>query len=260
MCQVSYASTGAEKAEELFMQEKYDKAITEAQKAIDADSGKKYELYYLKGLSELKLNKFNDSRRTFEYILEKYPKCTRAFDAYIGIGDAYLLEGNSTGALRAYKSAADEFGDSKNAVVARQRINDCMAKAGVRPTIPITAPEPSLPAKVMMEPKKKAANFTPKSRARTATARQEEAQVPAAITRSGNFSVQVGSFKSRSNAERLKSKLSAKRYDARIESPTAASEGLYRVKVGRLSSGSEAERLAAKLKREGYPTRVCQED
>lgn len=247
----SAALTASEKAEELFLKGQYDKAITAADKAIDSDSGKRYELYYLKGLSQLKLGRFADSRKTFEYILEKYPRSSRALDSYIGIGDAYLLEGNRTGALRTYKKAAEEFNDNKNAAIARQRIADCGEK-------PAPKEEYRQPAPVKHDTAyKESVNFVPKDKPPI----QADA-LPAdtdKTVKSGYFSVQVGSFKSRSNAQKLASKLSVKGYEARAEMPPA-SDRLYRVKVGRLHSNEEAERLAAKLKREGYPTRICRED
>jgi cell division septation protein DedD len=262
-----FASTIAEKAEELFLKEKYDGAMIEAQKAIDSDSGKKYEMYYLKGLSELKLKKCAESRKTFELILEKYPRSSRAFDSRIGIGDAYFLEGNTSGALRAYRAAAEDFGDDKNVVIARQRITDCLARPGAQETrsaaSDISVPTAQIPSAARVEK----VNFTAKNRPYI---RQEKivhkqwvapaaASLPA-LDKGKYFCVQVGSFKNKSNAQKLASKLSAKRYEARVEPPAGSADKLYRVKVGKLSSSGEAERLAVKLKREGYPTRVCQED
>ena len=264
------ASTSAEKAEELFLEGKYDKALAETDKAISIDSGKRYELYYLKGLSAMKLNKFSEARKAFEYVAERYPRCDRALDSYIGIGDAYYLEGNTTGALRSYKAAADAFADDKNIVVVRQRIAECMAKPGMQEKpkeYAVARPIEVKPATIIpaaVKPVVKSggsANFVPKKKANVAI-------VPSAIVVSetssrnsaGQFSVQVGSFKKKSNASNLVSKLSARHYDARVESPAGPSDSLYRVRVGRISSKEEAERLAMKLKREGYPTKVCQED
>lgn len=245
------ASTSAERAEELFLEGKYDKAVVEADKAIDSDSGKRYELYYLKGLSKIKLGKFADARKDFEYIIDKYPRCGRALDSYIGIGDAYFLEGNTQGALRSYREAADKFADDKNITVVRQRITDCMARVGT----PEKQKEYQTPGPA--EKPKGSVNFTPKKKSYVPI----DPPVQEIMSRdsSGQFCVQVGSFKSKSNASKLASKLSARRYEARVESPLGISDKLYRVKVGRILSKEDAQKLAVKLKREGYPTRICQE-
>lgn len=265
LCSLSpntYALTSSDRAEELFLEGKYDLAIVEADKAISADSGKKYELYYLKGLSALKLNKFGEARKSFEYVTERYPRSDRALDSYIGIGDAYYLEGNTQGALRSYKTAADAFADDKNIVVVRQRITECLTKpktmervkeySEARPVESVHAAAGSV------KKRKESVNFYPKKK--TVVIIEPTAQEEISKAGTGKFSVQVGSFKSRSNASKLVLKLSARRYEARLESPAGQSDRLYRVKVGRMSSKEEAEKLAVKLKCEGYPTRVCQED
>lgn len=266
------ALTAAERAEELFLEGKYDKALAEADRAISADSGKRYELYYLKGLSALKLKRFAEARKAFEYVTERYARSDRALDSYIGIGDAYYLEGNTSGALRSYRAATDKFADDKNIVVVRQRIADCLAKPGmqerpkeytaVRPleTRPVEVKARPVAAKPVQKPRE-SVNFVPKKKM-SVVIEPAAAAAPETSSRdiAGQFSVQVGSFKSRSNASKLASKLSARRYEARVESPAESSDKLYRVKVGRISSKEEAESLAVKLKSEGYPTRVCQED
>ena len=254
----AYAITSSEKADELFLEGKYDNAIAQADKAIDAGSGKKYELYYLKGLGALKLGKFAESRKAFEYVTELYPRSDRAFDSYVGIGDAYYLEGNTSGALRAYREAADKFADNKNIVVVRQRIAECMAKPEMQEKAKeVKEPKGYIEAKPAEKPRK-AVNFVPRKKdpARIETPPRETAGRDSL----GQFSVQVGSFKSKSNAAKLASKLSARHYEARVELPAGSSDKLYRVKVGRLSSREEAENLAVKLKRGGCPTRVCQEN
>ncbi len=258
----TYALSSSDRAEELFLEGKYALAMTEADKAINADSGKRYELYYLKGLSALKLNKFVEARKSFEYVTERYPRSDRALDSYIGIGDTYYLEGNTSGALRSYKAAADIFADDKNIVVVRQRITECLAKPGAKERVKEyteTRATESVPVAIGYAKKRKeSVNFYPKKK--TSVIIEPLVQGEGLKSGTGQFSVQVGSFKSRSNASKLVSKLAARHYEARVESPVGLSDKLYRVKVGRISSKEEAERLAVKLKLEGYPIRVCQED
>lgn len=247
------ASTSAERAEELFLEGQYAKSMAAADRAIAADSGKRYELYYLKGLSAIKLNKFAEARRSFEYVIERYPRSGRALDSYVGMGDAYYLEGNTQGALRSYKAAADAFPDDKNIVVVRQRISECMSKSAA-----LAKPREYVPAPQPVESRRGTVNFTPK--AKRYIQAEPPAQKSAARDRAGQFCVQVGSFSKKANASRLASKLSAKGYDAYVESPAGQANKLYRVRVGRAKSKEESEKLAVRLKREGYPTKVCRED
>lgn len=108
--------------EKLFLEEKYEKVIAEADRRIDARSSGRDELYYLKGLSELKLGRFNDARRSFEYILSEYSRSKRVFEANLGIGDAYMIEGNSQRAIKIYEEMLEKYPKDDNISAVRQRI------------------------------------------------------------------------------------------------------------------------------------------
>src|SRR3989338_10663257 len=67
--------------EKLFLEGKYERVVNEAG-----------DLYYIKGLAHLKLNKFKDARESFKKVMSRAARSKDIFDAYIGIGDAYFLE------------------------------------------------------------------------------------------------------------------------------------------------------------------------
>jgi len=68
------------------------------------------------------------------------------------------------------------------------------------------------------------------------------------------YSVQVGSFSKRRNAERLLNKLMRKRLDAYILQDEASKN--FRVRIGHLTMRADAESLEARLKKDGYPTKI----
>ena len=218
----SYAATDIAAVEKPFMEGRYEKAVLEAQRMIDERARQRYEVYYLKGLAELKLGRFENARQSFEAIIEKYPRSGRVFDAYVGIGDSYLLAGNTEGAVKAYSEIKEKFPSDKNIALVDLRLSDCGKKSSPAEPVALTVDKP-------------------------------EAQTES----KGEISVQVGSFKNRRNAERLSAKLAAGGYGSYVELPLAAGDRLYRVKVGRFKSKSEAEDLAAKLNRNGYKTKIC---
>lgn len=211
--------------EKLFMEAKYDKAVVEADNLIDARANRRDEIYYLKGLSEVKLSRFSQARQSFEYIISSYPDSKTGFDAYTGIGDAYFLEGNTHSAIRVYKEALSNFPRDRNVSVVQKRLADCYRKLGQEETAASLAPKDDLKS----------------------------------ISK-GSFSVQVGSFIARGNAEKLAKKLSKKGYDAYVETPAGAGNRFYRVKVGRCPSMQEAQDLASGLKKSGYSTKICTDD
>jgi rare lipoprotein A len=71
------------------------------------------------------------------------------------------------------------------------------------------------------------------------------ASVPVGL---GNFTVQVGAFTQRGNAERLRDRLKARYDPIFIHEYDAPGGPFYRVKVGRVPSEQGAEQLAAQLK------------
>jgi rare lipoprotein A len=80
-----------------------------------------------------------------------------------------------------------------------------------------------------------------------APVRLELISSPSPLT--GAFSVQVGAFQQRKNADRLRADLS-RRYPVFVQDFAAPAGRFYRVRVGRLETQREAERFAAQLTRE----------
>ena len=80
-----------------------------------------------------------------------------------------------------------------------------------------------------------------------------EAQKPAPATpvESGSFVVQLGSFGSRDNADRLVRDMSAKGFAAFVAPIKSGGRELYRVRVGPTRDREQAEALAAQLRRVG---------
>ena len=67
----------------------------------------------------------------------------------------------------------------------------------------------------------------------------------------GNFVVQLGSFGSKENAERLVRDMNAKGFTTFIAPISTNGRELYRVRVGPTRDRASAEELAARLKRIG---------
>jgi DedD protein len=114
-----------------------------------------------------------------------------------------------------------------------------------------TAPAASAPA---------SANATAPKAARPTPANQPTVEPPAPVLSGspvaaspvrGNFVVQLGSFGSRDNAERLVRDMKGKGFTAFIAPITSHGRELYRVRVGPTRDRASAEALAVQLKRAG---------
>jgi DedD protein len=74
---------------------------------------------------------------------------------------------------------------------------------------------------------------------------------PAAPAQPGSFAVQLGSFGSRDNADRLVRDMTAKGFAAFVAPIKSGGRELYRVRVGPTRDRAQAEALAAQLRRIG---------
>jgi rare lipoprotein A len=82
----------------------------------------------------------------------------------------------------------------------------------------------------------------------TARVRLELMSVPAPLT--GDFTVQVGAYRDRPTAERIRSRLVAK-YPVFVQEVDLPAGHFFRVRVGRLATQQDAQKLATQLAGEG---------
>jgi DedD protein len=106
--------------------------------------------------------------------------------------------------------------------------------AAAAPTNPASSPSPS-----------------PAPAAVTPAPRAEAPRPTAAPAARGSFVVQLGSFGSRDNADRLVRDMTAKGFAAFVAPITSGGRELYRVRVGPTRDRAAAEALAAQLRRVG---------
>lgn len=115
------------------------------------------------------------------------------------------------------------------------------------PNNPVAATPATLPAPVpVATPKPAAPAATPAAAPRADTSRTGPTNPPR-----GSFVVQLGSFGSKENAQRLVRDMTAKGFNTFIAPITTNGRELYRVRVGPTRDRAAAEELAAQLKRIG---------
>ncbi len=113
---------------------------------------------------------------------------------------------------------------------------------------PVASVSAQAPAPAAQKPAASPAPTNPV--ARTDTPRP--ASTPAASSR-GGFAVQLGSFVSKENAERLVREMTAQGFNAFLAPPiTTGGRELYRVRVGPTRDRAAAEALATQLRRMGH--------
>ena len=105
------------------------------------------------------------------------------------------------------------------------------------PSPPPSAPPPVAPPRAVVTPP-----VTPPVTPQAPT-RQDQA-----VLTGNRYSVQVGSFRARQQAEQLQRRLLAKGYAARVEASTVPGRGIwYRVRIGDFADRGAADRAAQRL-------------
>ena len=83
-----------------------------------------------------------------------------------------------------------------------------------------------------------------------------EEEVQSLTVAAGAYSVQVGAFSSRANAQNLAGKLNIKGYPAFIVQSSAGAKPLFKVRVGHFPDLAEAKNAERQLRLDGYPTKI----
>lgn len=229
-------------AERLFLTGNYEKVIYEADRLSSLRPAQKDELLFIKGLSQLKLDRFKDARESLGDIALQSPRSKHALDAYVAIGDSYFLEGDIDKALKTYQDVVNRYPDNKNISLIFYKIGNCFKEKGLDDR-----------ASEHFDKVKRLSPYSFESK-------MIEGYNPSRISSvkmSDWFSVQVGSFKSRGNADRYADKLSKQGLDSFVEIPVSSGDQLYRVKIGKYRSKEEAKSAALKLNRLGHSPKIC---
>ena len=215
----------------------YKQAIAEGEKLI-AQYGhdpKSDELYYILGLSYLKDGNYLRASDIFEIILKEFAESRFKEEAKLSLADTYYLRLNYAGAEDKYKEIISNNSSTKLRSLLYYRIMQCALKSGN-----------TQEAKLYLDKIKQEFPLSPEIQT------NKEPTYLADIY----YTVQVGSFSNKINAQNLTQKLIQKSYPAYIEEVNAQDNVTYRVRVGKFSLRQEANDLEGKLLQEGYPTKI----
>jgi len=134
---------------------------------------------------------------------------------------------------------------------AAQPSNKAAASPVTASPAPASAPAPASSAPAARPPAAAPAAMPHAAPPPSETPRAAPAAAPVAASARGSFVVQLGSFGSRENADRLVRDMTARGFTAFIAPITTNGRELYRVRVGPTRDRASAEALAVELKRLG---------
>ena len=231
----------------------YKQAITEGENILAAqeESRDLDELYYLLGLSYLKDGNYLRASDIFDIIMREFTDSKYKDEARLGMGDAYLLQGSFDKAQSNYEDLLKVNPQTKLKAQVYHRLSQIGFKKGDtefgKKYLEMLKQEFPGNAELLLN-----RDLYPES----------APIVPSVATASAAsnevfYTVQVGSFSNRLNAENLIQKLNQEEFSAYVEA-VAAGQGSesYRVRVGKFSTRQEAVELEIKLAQKGYPTKI----
>ncbi len=163
-----------------------------------------------------------------------------------------LATSRPTANAEAEPTVAEPPASSAASVVGNSPAPDSSATASATPSS-ATSPAPAVSAHLGAARTSTAAAKTPATKLAAArpTAVESTAHSPISPSR-GSWSVQLGSFASRANADNLTRQLKGQGFSVFVLSGGSGAAVRYRVRAGPLPDRESAERMAAKLKTLGH--------
>lgn len=235
ICSSAYAFN-LDKVKTYFLKGEYNLAIAEGEKVLarNTHGAGSDELYYILGMSYLKQGNYLRASDIFEIILKEFRNSALKDEAQIGLGDSYFLRGDYQKAKLSYAALLNSNTYPELQPLIYYRLSQCAFKEGDI---------------------KEGNSYL--NKLKRDFPRCLEIVLNRGLENPLDFyTVQIGSFVSFANAERLRNKLLNKGYDAYLQEADMDGKRIYRVRVGKLKSRSEAVRTQNKLSREGYPTHI----
>ncbi len=219
-----------DRAQKFYILGEYDNAICELMSSSCAFND---EELYLLGMSYLKLGDYPQARDRFRRLIKRHSSSPLYWSAYVKLGDAFFLEGLYAKAEAVYEIIAKKDSDTAFKPLIYLRLAQIAAKEGRWDR-----------EKDFIRALK---NEFPKS--------EERKYADMLAERGYFFTVQVGAFSQKDNAENLVDELKSQ-FQSYMTKEKAAGITLYKVRVGKYQTRREAERDHQLLVDKGYPARI----
>lgn len=217
-----------------FLQGDYKACIQEGEKilSVGRKQDKKDELYYFLALSYLKEKDPFSASKNFKIILNEFSKSKFKEEAQIGLGDSYFMREDYSIADFQYKELLNKNPRTKLKPGLYYRLSQTGLKTGDKQQ-----------QEEYLARLKKEFPLSPEARMN-----KENMTI--------SYTIQVGAFSSKANADSLAKELTNKGYAASVSEGFQEGNKLYKVRVGHFNNRSDAEVLEKRLRKEGYPTKI----
>jgi tetratricopeptide (TPR) repeat protein len=240
-----------DKIKAAYLNGEYKIAISEGEKILltSVNHGGFDELYYYLGLSYLKDSNYVRAEDMFGRVIVELKDSKFTGQAKLALGDTYFMQGEFEKAEALYNELLDAQ-DTKLKPAVLYRLSQIAMKKGDRAKSSqyLKSLKDDYPFCLEAKLDKEVSVVTNKAVPESA---------PLDVPSGPVYSVQVGFFSSKENAQNFTKELKDNDIPAYVEEDTVDSKVSYRVKVGKLKTRQEALDLQKQLAGKGYSTKIC---
>lgn len=211
-----------------YLSDDCEAALIKAKKLKEND-----DVLYILGLVYLKIGNYSQARDYFQRLQNNFPRSEFYQQSLLKFADSYFMEDNFQKAKTFYEQIIQKYPSCNYKSMLYLRLAQIANKEG------------------NWEEKKKYTNLIKEKHPQCSEVRF----IDSLDVSCDFFTVQIGAFSNKKNANALKNELS-QRYDVYVIEDKREELTLYKVRVGKLKERKEAERLSIKLLKEGYPARI----
>ncbi|RMH68722.1 MAG: hypothetical protein D6675_15055 [Gemmatimonadetes bacterium] len=223
LCRSQYWLASAE-----YATQQYTAALTDYQHVIDQYPNCEKTSWAMLGVArtQMRFGKFDQAELTYRQILQQYTDRGVLAAAFYGIGENAELGGRYDFALQSYERVLTDFPTSHEAALAREKVTQLKKT--------ITVPPQSTPPPVTPHP--------------APVAPPPPATPDSTVPEKTIFTIQVGAFTDRLNAEKQMNHIREIGYSAEVIDRTAEnSQTPFLVWVGQFETREEAKHVARRL-------------
>ena len=236
MTRSTFAADDLADVQAAFLRREYGLVASKTQELLNRSASlPKDDLLYLQGISCLKLRDLETARAALNRLLVDYPRSRWFAQASLAAGDVELAAGDSEKALGIYQNLLSDERAKPLGPQVIFRLGQVQRGLGLWDRA-----KDSLQSVVTQAPKS-----------------PEAAQAKELLEKEDfYFSVQVGAFSSKANAQRLKAELDRRGLNAEVSEALMQGRQFYRVRIGRFGSRQEAQQQEQRLRADGFPAKV----
>ena len=239
LAQAAWAQPGSappHEAEAAYLRGDYATAIRLSEPSLTGTpTSETDELWYLTGMSQLALQRYDEAARTFQHLLDQSPAGRWQLRAETGRARAVWKGGDPARAVTLYQATLEQTNPGTPEAVAIQYDLGQAAKSAAQWDL---------------------ARAT--AQALTRWPASFESQMAQQTLQNADFGfwVQAGAFGQRDNAARLQRELTRRGYAVTVDRTLSEGQAIYRVRLGRFATRAEAVQTARRLAKSGFPAKV----